>query len=208
MNIVFDFGAVLFTWRPVDIVAEVFPDRAGNAAQAKTLAHALFGHDDWLDFDRGLLSLQAVVERTAYRLGIQDDVLRALFESIPQRLVPMPDSLAIMQALAQRQARGDGVRALYFLSNMPVPYARALEQEHDFLRAFDGGIFSGDARCSKPDPRIYELLQSRYGLAAPDTVFIDDMPGNVEAACAMGWRGIHFTSAQQLQADLALHCGL
>ena len=26
MNVVFDFGAVLFAWRPAEIVAETFPD--------------------------------------------------------------------------------------------------------------------------------------------------------------------------------------
>ena len=31
MNVVFDFGAVLFTWRPLDLVAECFPDRAGDS---------------------------------------------------------------------------------------------------------------------------------------------------------------------------------
>jgi len=122
--------------------------------------------------------------------------------------LPMPDSMAILQELIERREASNGVRSVYFLSNMPAPYARELEQTHAFLRNFDGGIFSGDEQCSKPDPRIYQRLQFRYGFATESTVFIDDMPGNVDAARALGWKGIHFTSAQQLAADLAHHCGL
>lgn len=208
MNIVFDFGAVLFTWRPVDIVAEVFPHRATNADQAKQLAQSLFGHDDWQDFDRGLLPMDVVAQRTAKRLDLEEHALLAMLHGIADRLVPMQETLQVLDALRCKRESGAGVNALYFLSNMPAPYARELEQRHAFLRHFDGGIFSGDELCSKPDPRIYQLLQSRYHLAPESTVFIDDLPVNIEAARALGWKGVHFTSAQQLAADLSHHYSL
>ena len=44
MNVVFDFGAVLFTWRPVDLMMECFPQRAATRAEAGHLAHEVFGH--------------------------------------------------------------------------------------------------------------------------------------------------------------------
>jgi putative hydrolase of the HAD superfamily len=90
---------------------------------------------------------------------------------------------------------------------MPVPYARALERRHDFLSVFDGGIFSGDVLHIKPEPAIYEMLQTRYRLDPGSTVFIDDLPGNVQAARRLGWHGIHFESAQQLATDLR-HLGI
>jgi putative hydrolase of the HAD superfamily len=87
---------------------------------------------------------------------------------------------------------------------MPESYARVLEERHDFLQWFDGGIFSGDVKCIKPDPLIYQLLQNRYALEPANTLFIDDLKSNVNVARALGWQGIHFESAQQLQAELAL----
>jgi hypothetical protein len=75
MNIVFDFGAVLFNWRPVDLVAEVFPRHAVDTSQAKRLAQEVFGHEDWQNFDRGLLDLDAVTERTSKRLGLDANTL-------------------------------------------------------------------------------------------------------------------------------------
>ncbi len=210
MNVVFDFGAVLFTWRPLDLVAECFPDRAGTPAQAGHLAHAVFGHADWQAFDRGTLSMAAVVQRTATRLGLEPAVLAALVQGIGERLRPMPDTVALLAQLhALRSAPvmapphgwGAGLR-LYYLSNMPIPYARTLQRLHPFLACFDGGIFSGDVQHIKPEPAIYQLLQSRHALVPAHTVLIDDLPGNVQAAQAQGWHGIQFHSAQQVRAAL------
>jgi putative hydrolase of the HAD superfamily len=128
-----------------------------------------------------------------------------LVESIGERLVPIPETVALLAQLhAQRTATtaASDVR-LYFLSNMPVPYARTLERLHPFLQWFDGGIFSGDVHHIKPEPAIYTLLQTRYTLDPAQTVFIDDLKSNVTAAQALGWAGIHFESAPQLSAALA-----
>ncbi len=203
MNVVFDFGAVLFTWRPLDLVAQAFPDRAGTPAQAGHLAHEVFGHADWHAYDCGAATMPEVIERTVARLGLDRQALTTLVENIGQHLLPMPDSIALLgrlQALrAALQAAGQAnALKLYFLSNMPMPYARLLEQKHAFLTAFDGGIFSGDVLLAKPDPAIYQLLQSRYALDPERTVFIDDLTGNIEAAQAQGWQGIHFKSAEQV----------
>jgi len=208
MNVVFDFGAVLFTWRPVDIVTEVFPQRAASPEQARQLAAALFGHEDWFDFDRGLVAVDALVERSAKRLALDHDTLHALVSGIGERLRPMNDTLAVFAALREKRDTQDGVRGLYFLSNMPEPYARWLERKHDFLQQFDGGIFSGDVYLSKPDARIYEALQTRYDLNPAHTLFIDDLAANIDAAKALGWKGIHFTSARQLADDLLREHGL
>jgi putative hydrolase of the HAD superfamily len=208
MNVVFDFGAVLFTWQPADIVAQAFAARAATPADAKQLAHAVFGHQDWHNFDRGLMEMDVLIERTASRLKLEHAKVQALVHGIGERLLPIADTVAVLQALQNKRQQGAGVRGLYFLSNMPAPYARALEQKHAFLQHFDGGIFSGDVLCSKPDPGIYSLLQSRYGLVPGSTVFIDDLRANVEAAKALGWKGIHFTSAAQLTNELQLQCGL
>jgi putative hydrolase of the HAD superfamily len=198
MNIVFDLGAVLITWHPVDLVAECFPEQAHTAPEAGHLAHAIFGHADWQAFDRGTLSMGDVVDRTAERLNLNHRGFKSLVEGMGERLLPMADTVRLLQRLAA----GQQPVKLYYLSNMPVPYARNLEQSFDFFQVFDGGIFSGDVQHIKPEPAIYELLQTRYALDPARTVFIDDLLGNVHAAHAQGWHGIHFHSATQLEHDL------
>jgi putative hydrolase of the HAD superfamily len=208
MNVVFDLGAVLFTWRPVEIVSEAFPTHAATPGQARQLAHAMFGHADWQDYDRGLLEMDTVVDRLATRLELDRHAVETLVQEIGDSLLPMEETIAVLQSLRAKRRVGAGVRGLYFLSNMPRPYARELEQKHTFLQHFDGGIFSGDVLMSKPQPDIYQLLQSRYQLEPAQTVFIDDLQGNVDAAKALGWKGIQFQSAAQLADELRLQCGL
>lgn len=201
VNIVFDFGAVLFSWRPDLLLAEQFPHRAATPQAAQSLARDIFHHDDWQSFDRGTLALEHVAERTARRTELPVQDLWDFMSGIGERLAPMPDSVALLGELRERRDR-KGDLGLYFLSNMPAPFARVLECRHDFLTWFDGGVFSGDVQLIKPDPAIYALLETRYALDPAQTVFVDDLLANVTAARARGWRGVHFESAEQAAPQL------
>ena len=203
-NIVFDFGAVLFTWQPHQLVHALFPAEAATLAAARKLATAIFHHDDWQAFDAGTVQLPWVIERTARRLNLSHQTLHGLMSSIPGHLAPIPQTLALLARLKQRRERQGDIR-LYFLSNMPEPYARVLEQRHAFLGWFDGGVFSGDVKLIKPQPEIFQLLQARHALDPANTVFIDDLASNVQAAREHGWQAIHFESAAQLEPHLAAH---
>jgi putative hydrolase of the HAD superfamily len=201
MNIVFDFGVVLFDWQPAQFLASDLPEFADTPQAAQQLAHALFGHADWHAFDRGTLSMDEVVQRSAQRLALPHARLDQLIQRIGELLTPVAGTVGVLDQLVQRRAQG-GALKLYFLSNMPVPYARELEQRHAFLTHFDGGIFSGDVQLIKPEPAIYALLESRYELDPAETLFIDDLKSNVLAAQGRGWQGLHFENPAQLGAAL------
>ena len=224
MNLVFDFGAVLVEWQPARLLQTHFPKLANTAEGFGQLAQDFFHHADWQSFDRGTLGLAEVARRTAARLNLPQLQVQGLMESIGDLLTAKPDTLAVLEDLhrqrthkkrahkqgaheqtAHNQAAHNQPLRLYYLSNMPVPFARTLEKNHPFLSWFDGGIFSGDVQSIKPEASIYQLLQSRYQLVPDQTLFIDDMPVNVQAARACGWQGIHFESATQLAAELRLH---
>ena len=197
MNIVFDFGAVLFAWQPVQLVAHHFPERAATLAEAQQLAQAIFHHTDWQGFDMGTVALDEVVDRTAMRLNMQADKLHSVLAPIGEQLAPIACNVALLAQLRERRSRHGDLK-LYFLSNMPEPFARALERRFDFLQWFDGGIFSSDVKLGKPDPGIYHLLASRYRFDAARTLFVDDSRANVDAADALGWQTIHCDDPEQL----------
>ena len=62
----------------------------------------------------------------------------------------------------------------------------------------------------KPDPRIFSLLTDRLGVEATDCVFVDDQPGNVDGARAVGMSALWFDvtdperSYSQVRAALGL----
>lgn len=207
MNLVFDFGAVLFSWQPQKILQTHFPQVASTPERAAAMAKDFFQHADWHAFDGGQVSTDEVIDRTATRLGLPVPDVASLVGRIGSLLTPMHDSLAVLERLHAQRKTHQTLR-LYYLSNMPAPYARELEQRHAFLQWFDGGIFSGDVQRIKPDPAIFELMEYRYALEPARTIFIDDLLANVQAAQARGWTGIHFEAAQQLQTQLNQHTAL
>src|SRR5690606_1373618 len=106
------------------------------------------------------------------------------------------DVVGILRELRDRPVR------LYALSNFSGELYRQIRSKFEFLTWFDGLLISGDEGLVKPDPRIYRLLLDRYQLTAGRTVFIDDRPENVDAACTAGLIGINFVGAAQLRAEL------
>ena len=81
-----------------------------------------------------------------------------------------------------RAARAAGVRTA-MLSNSwgDDRYDRRQLQE-----LFDAWVISGEVGIRKPDPAIYELAAERLGLPPEACVFVDDLPGNLKPARAIG----------------------
>ena len=70
------------------------------------------------------------------------------------------------------------------------------------LSPFRDIVVSGDEKLTKPDTAIYRLALDRFGLAAEQTVFVDDVPANVAAAASIGMTALHFTGEPALRRDL------
>lgn len=67
---------------------------------------------------------------------------------------------------------------------------------------FDEYVLSFDVGAVKPQPEIFREALRAGGAAAERTVFIDDLPANVEAATRLGMNGILFKDAGDLTARL------
>ena len=88
------------------------------------------------------------------------------------------------------------------LTNWSAETFPIAQKHYDFLTWFEGIVVSGEEKCIKPDPEIYNILLSRYNLIPEATVFIDDNMNNIQAAQALNIHGIHFTSPAELAKDL------
>ena len=202
LNVVFDFGGVVFDWNPAAMVRAHFGDDWQGFDSPEALGRAIFLHADWLAFDRGERSQDEVIAQTAQRLSIAQAQMHALIAPIGAQLQPIATTVQLLGDLQVRRKAGEGARLL-FLSNMPAPFARTLEQRHAFLDCFEGGIFSADVLLTKPQAEIYQLLAQRYQLQPGATLFIDDHGPNVQAAAALGWQTLHLTDPALLRQGLA-----
>lgn len=91
---------------------------------------------------------------------------------------------------------------VYYLSNNVKERAERLNEKFDYLKLFDGGVYSHEVKAIKPDPRIYEFALNKAGFSANETVFIDDKESSLEPARKMGIETILFENSDKLEADL------
>jgi putative hydrolase of the HAD superfamily len=197
-KIVFDFAGVLFHWQPLDLLQRTLPARAVDEASAVHWAAQIFQAygGDWADFDRGTVAVPALVARISQRTGLSSAEVHKVVEAVPLGMHALPDSVALVQRL---HAAG---HPLFFLSNMPAPYAAHLEANNPFLSLFSRGVFSARVGANKPEPAIFEIAAKQFDATPDELVFMDDHLPNVEAALTMGWHAFHFTSAAQADAVL------
>ena len=192
-NVIFDFGGVLVTWRPQEIIDSFY---AEPALRESLRTHA-FQHDDWLDMDRGTLDETTVAARCAARMARPEAELRALFDHVRAALRPIEPTVALLHELRERGFK------LYGLSNMSAAVFAHLAERHEFFKLFDGIVVSAAVKLVKPEPAIYEHLRDRFELDFAESVFIDDLTRNVESARAVGLPAIQFLSSEQVRCELA-----
>ena len=194
---VFDFGRVVFRWRPEVLVSGVLPHRAADEASARHWVQEIFQAygGEWADFDRGVVEPPELARRIAARTGLGEAEVAAIVAAAPGELEPLPDTVDWLRRL---HAQG---RPLHFLSNMPEPFAAHFERTHDVMALFESGVFSARVQLIKPEPEIYRHAAAVFGRAPADLLFLDDHLPNIVAAREAGWQAIHFVDAAQAEAE-------
>jgi putative hydrolase of the HAD superfamily len=79
---------------------------------------------------------------------------------------------------------------------------RAFIKEQNFEDVFDELIISAEVGLVKPDPRIFHLALEKLGEKPTESVFLDDVLVNVEAARSTGMTGIHFIQPEKAVDEL------
>lgn len=195
--VIFDLGGVVLD-SPFPVFAE--HERArGLPAGAVTRVILAGGSDGpWARLERGTLSYDAFCEALdddARRAGFELDTA-ALMHGIAERSRIVPEMLA-----AVRRIRADGFRVAALTNNWEAP--DALHARMQELRdEFDVFVESCREGLHKPDPRIYEIVLERLGVAADEVIFLDDIGRNLKPAGALGMTTIKVTCPEQALAEL------
>jgi putative hydrolase of the HAD superfamily len=101
----------------------------------------------------------------------------------------------------QRRLKERGLKTAV-LSNMGDNVHERLLRELGWLKGFDALVWSYQLRIAKPDAGIYRYTLERLGVAACESLFLDDKPVNVEAARALGMKAVVFSTAERLREEL------
>jgi epoxide hydrolase-like predicted phosphatase len=191
--LVFDFGGVIM----------------------KTVTHApRWAWDEKLGLERGSIE-RAVHNAESWRraqtgeLSLEDywaDVARQLRHSADEMPQLEADFYSgdqldedIIALIRSRKASGQKVA---LLSNDSPALIAKLDQL-GITELFEPIVVSARIGVMKPDPAAYHAVLEQLAHPAEDTVFIDDMPANIDGARAVGMIGIRYTPGLDLAQELA-----
>ncbi|HRF28954.1 MAG TPA: HAD-IA family hydrolase [Candidatus Saccharibacteria bacterium] len=91
---------------------------------------------------------------------------------------------------------------LGLLSNVGQGIMQQLFTEQEREELFDAFVLSSEIGVTKPAVQAFDAVVSQLGVAADETVMVDDLISNIEGAKLAGMNAVLFTSNQQVQQDL------
>ena len=175
-NIIFDFGGVICGYNPDQLISDFYPPE--DCALVKPVIHR-----NWSGLDAGTVDYWTYAEETAALLPERlREATHRFFTDWYKHMPPIEDTWALIGRL---QARG---YRCFLLSNHCVLFANDLNY-FPVLRSLDGAVVSATIHMLKPNAEIYEHTLNKFGIEASETMFVDDMAYNVEAARACGLYG-------------------
>jgi putative hydrolase of the HAD superfamily len=192
--VLFDYGGVI-----CELQSEA--DRA-RLASASGGPAAGFEAAYWryrLDYDRAALDVTAYWQQVAADLGRSysgPEIAELSRLDCASWLTLQPGTVDLITGLAAAGQR------LAVLSNAPADVAEAVG-DLPVAGYFEHLVFSCALKSAKPDPECFKAALAVLGAEPAEVIFLDDRPGNVAAAAALGVVSFQFTDAAAARADLA-----
>ncbi len=177
--VIFDLGNVLVAYdhrRTMEALAKV---SAATVDDLWAIAHEI-GHA----LEVGDMSGDELHDLLVQRAGATRDFDR-FFTAFCSGMTPDPAALEYALSL---QERSDATAAV--ISNTNELHVRWLDEHVAALKQFDLVMMSNEVHLVKPDPAIFLLALELLDLPPAQTLFIDDMAANVDAAKALGMAGL------------------
>ena len=189
--VIFDIGNVLTRWQP-----EAFYDRVIGEDRRRALFAEVDLHAMNEIVDAGGLFRETIYDWADRHPNWAPEVRMWHDRWIELASPRIEGSIALLRAL-----RGKGV-PVFSLTNFGSYSYEEARGKLDFLSEFDREYVSGRMGVTKPDPRIYAMVEEDCAVAPERLLFADDRADNITAAARRGWRTHQFESWQGWAARL------
>ncbi|TVS17704.1 MAG: HAD family hydrolase [Gammaproteobacteria bacterium] len=206
--ILWDFGGVLTT-SPFEAFNRYERDRGLPLDFIRRINATNPEHNAWAQFESSRMELDAfdaafLEESTAAGHPIPGrDVLALLSGDVRPRMVAALQTCKLHFRNAcltnnVKHGRGPG---------MATDSERA-DRVQDVMTMFDLVVESSIEGVRKPEPRAYEIVLERLGVAPERMLFLDDLGINLKPAAKMGMTTIKVLDEQQALSDLSRVTGI
>lgn len=175
MDFLFDIGNVLVHVDFISSLKRIMPE---DIDQPEARLNRLLERKD--EFEAGRIPTEDYYPWAAETLGHTGDLETFMdaWADIFSPNQPMLDSI--------ERLHGEGHRLLLF-SNTNAAHMDFLRSQYPVFERFSGGILSYLTGHVKPEQAIYQLAIKNYGLSAGKTLYIDDLPENIEGGMQAGF---------------------
>jgi putative hydrolase of the HAD superfamily len=191
-TIVFDFGNVIgfFSHRQAAEQLAVY-----TTASVEDILLLLCDEQLEDDFESGRLSVAELRRHVRQRLGLtcsDEEFDRA----VGDMFTPNDEVCKLIPLMKPRYR-------LLLLSNTNELHALQFRRQFtDTLAHFDALVLSHEVGFRKPCPDIYAHCRKLADCPPSECIFIDDLPTNIEAARACGWKGIVYHRGMDLRREM------
>lgn len=194
-NIIFDIGGVLVSFEP----DRVFRKMGLPEEEVQILYQHTAKSPYWKELDRGLLPKEEVFQTMVNTMpqAYRKDAMEFFTKRIPEAVTSFDYSADWLKGLKERGYN------IYLLTNYPEwLFETHWKKGFTFVPYVDGKVVSGKVKLIKPDHAIYETIIKKYSLNPAESVFIDDVKENVQAAKETGLNAIQFTNINDVKNQL------
>jgi FMN phosphatase YigB (HAD superfamily) len=91
---------------------------------------------------------------------------------------------------------------IFLLSNTDSSHMIYIHKNFPFVKLIKNKVLSYKVKALKPDKKIFRHILTKYDLNPKETLFIDDMKANVNAAKSIGMKTIHYNSHKKFLKEI------
>lgn len=194
-NIIFDFGTVIINIDMYGVRNKFLEFGVDNPDDIYT---HLFDNGIYFNLEIGAITPEQFRDEIRSKINVElsddqiDEAWNAIILDIPQERVRMlekvKENYRIFLLSNTNQIHFDFYNG-YFADAFGYESLASL---------FEKAYFSHEMMVRKPDPAIYEMVLDDAGLIPEETMFIDDMLPNIEAASELGIRGYYLKEGEKM----------
>jgi putative hydrolase of the HAD superfamily len=178
MTFLFDIGKVLLDFDFENSLRRLLPPGTSTQEIDDRLARMLERKDD---FEGGLIPIDEYIPWALDILGheITHETFVQAWQNIFTPNLPMWEVVD--------QLHSDGHHLILF-SNTNAIHCPWIFENYEIFSKFKSGVLSFEVGAIKPEEKIYHHAIDTHGLVPSETLYIDDLPANIETGDRLGFR--------------------